>query len=47
MKAGNCKPLKREAADDEMTLSHRQELERDTGASVQSEIKLNQRITKS
>ena len=33
------------ADDDEMTFSHKQELERDTGASVQSEmVELNQRI---
>ena len=45
VKAGNCKQLKTEADDDEMTLSHKQELERDTGASVQSEmVELNQRI---
>ena len=45
MKAGNCKQLKREADDDEMTLSHTQDLERDTEASVQSEmVELNQRI---
>ena len=43
VKAGNCKQLKREADDDEMTLSHKQKLERDTGASVQSEmVELNQ-----
>ena len=47
VKAGNCKQLKREADDDEMTLSHKQELERDTEASVQSEmVEINQRITK-
>ena len=47
VKAGHCKQLKREADDDEMTLSHKQKLERDTGASVQSEmVELNQRITK-
>ena len=45
VKAGNCKQLKRVADDDEMTLSHKQDLERDTGASVQSEIvELSQRI---
>ena len=45
VKAGNCKQLKREGDDDEMTLSHKQELERDTGASGQSEmVELNQRI---
>ena len=45
MKAENCKQLNREADDDEMTLSHKQDLERDTGASVQSEmVDLNQRV---
>ena len=45
VKAGNCKQLKREADDDEMTLSHKQKLERDPRASFQSElVELNQRI---